>query len=72
VTGRDTSKLDIQLIAECDSLIHLLKEPSPTDIDLQRKELAKWLMRWDKEFNINAYDYYPEYIEFLQSIGYEV
>lgn len=72
VTGRDTSKLDIQLIAECDSLIHLLKEPAPTDIDLQRKELAKWLMRWDKEFNINAYDYYPEYIEFLQSIGYEV
>jgi molybdenum cofactor biosynthesis enzyme MoaA len=71
-TGRDTSRLDIQLIAECNSIIHLLKESEPIDIETQRKELANWLIKWDKSFDLNAYDYYPEYSEFLQSIGYEV
>ena len=71
-TGRDISRLDIQLIAECNSLIHLLQEEDPVDVEIQRKELAHWLIRWDKTFNLNAYDYYPEYADFLRSISYEV
>jgi hypothetical protein len=71
-TGRDTSRLDIQLVAECNSVIQLLSVPSSDDIKIQHTELANWLMRWDKEFGLNAYDYYPEYTEFLRSIGYEV
>jgi sulfatase maturation enzyme AslB (radical SAM superfamily) len=71
-TGRDTSRLDIQLIKECDSIISILLEPEPVNIKLLQTELAIWLIRWDKEFNLNAYDYYPEYTEFLQSIGYEI
>lgn len=71
-TGRDTSRLDIQLIKECDGMINILNKPEPDDVHALREELARWLMRWDKEFDLNAYDFYPEYTDFLKSIGYEV
>lgn len=70
--GRDTSRLDMQLIPECDSIIEMLKSEQPANIESIHKELADWLMRWDQEFKLNAYEYYPEYSEFLQSIGYAV
>ena len=71
-TGRDTSRLDIQLIKECDGIISILNKPEPLNVLDLRKDLAEWLIRWDKEFDLNAYDYYPEYTNFLKSIGYEV
>jgi hypothetical protein len=71
-TGRDTSRLDIQLIKECDGIISILNKPEPLNVLELRKDLAEWLIRWDKEFDLNAYDYYPEYTNFLKSIGYEV
>lgn len=71
-TGRDTSRLDIQLINECNVIISLLNKQEPLNVIELRKDLAEWLIRWDTEFGLNAYDYYPEYTNFLKSIGYEV
>jgi hypothetical protein len=71
-TGRDVSRLDIQLATECDAIIQLLNKPCPANVDELRKDLASWMIRWDKEFDLNANDFYPEYRAFFQSIGYEV
>lgn len=70
--GRDTSRLHLQLISHCDTMISLLDQPEPLNIKELRAELAEWLMRWDKEFNLNAFDFYPEYTEFLNEIQYRV
>ena len=72
VTGRDPSRLDQQLIKECETIIAKLNEPEPDDVDLLRKDLVFWLMKWDKEFNLNAFDFFPEYSEFLKEYGYKV
>lgn len=71
-TGRDVSKLDIQLIAECNSIINLLNQPAFDDNEQLTQELAKHLIKWDHEFDLNAYDFYPEYAEFFKNIGYAV
>ena len=69
-TGRDPSRLDIQLSRECDSMIALLESPEPKDVETLRSELNKWLTRWDNEYRLDARDYYPEYIEFFKLINY--
>ena len=71
-TGRDVSKLDIQLIAECRAMISLLNQPCPSDIEQLTKDLSQHLTRWDKEFGLNAYDFYAEYWEFLNDLQYRV
>lgn len=71
-TGRDISRLDVQLINECQSMIALLNQPEPHNVNELRAQLADWLMRWDKEFNLNAFEFYPEYTEFLNEIQYNV
>lgn len=70
--GRDVSRIHIQLIKECDAIINLLKRPEPNNVKELRQNLATWLMRWDKEFNLNAFEFYPEYTEFLNEIQYRV
>lgn len=72
VTGRDVSRLDIQLINECDAMISLLNQPEPSNVEELRTQLAEWLMRWDKEYNLNAFDFYHEYKDFLNEIQYRV
>lgn len=69
-TGRDPSRLDIQLIRECDSMIALLESPEPDNIESLRLTLNEWLTRWDQEYKLDARLYYPEYKEFFESIGY--
>lgn len=71
VTGRDTSRLHIQLIKECDGVLAMLDEEIPKNIAELEKELSMWLSRWDKEFKLNAYEFYPEYTDFFQRINYE-
>lgn len=69
-TGRDVSRIDQLLTNECESLIKFLKEPAPADVTSQRKKLAEWLFKWDKVYNLNPFEIYPEYTEFLQKIEY--
>jgi hypothetical protein len=71
-TGRDTSRLHQQLIRECDMIINLLLSPAPADVELLRKELVSWLIRWDREYALDARNTYPEYREFLDYYGYDV
>jgi sulfatase maturation enzyme AslB (radical SAM superfamily) len=71
-TGRDTSRLEQQLINECDMVINLLLADNPhNQIELQQ-ELIQWLVRWDKIYNLNALDFYPEYSNFLIKHGYNI
>lgn len=71
-TGRNIGALDTSLRRECSAMISMLNSPEPDNVLELRKELSQWLIRWDKEFNLNAYDYYPEYKEFLDEIQYRV
>jgi organic radical activating enzyme len=71
-TGRGTGTLDITLRRECDAMIAMLSAPEPNNVLELRQQLAEWLMRWDREFDLNAFDYYPEYQEFLNDIQYRV
>jgi sulfatase maturation enzyme AslB (radical SAM superfamily) len=71
-TGRNVGALDTLLRRECDAMIAMLSDPEPTNVLELRKELAEWLMRWDKEFGLDARNYYPEYAEFLNDIQYRV
>jgi molybdenum cofactor biosynthesis enzyme MoaA len=71
-TGRSTGTLDITLRRECDAMIGMLSAPEPDNVIDLRQQLAEWLIRWDQEFNLNAFDYYPEYTEFLNDIQYRV
>jgi MoaA/NifB/PqqE/SkfB family radical SAM enzyme len=71
-TGRDVSRLDLQLVNEAEAIIRMLQEPEPDNVLELRAELCSWLQRWDNEFGLTAYDYYPEYQEFLQNIGYGI
>jgi MoaA/NifB/PqqE/SkfB family radical SAM enzyme len=70
VTGRDASRLDIQLVKECESMIYFLNQPDHVRQHQLQKELVFWLNRWDDVYNIDARKFYPEYSNFLDAIGY--
>ena len=71
-TGRNVGTLNTTLRRECDAMINLLGAPEPNDVAKLRQELAVWLQRWDREYKLDAYSYYPEYREFLDAIQYQV
>jgi sulfatase maturation enzyme AslB (radical SAM superfamily) len=72
ITGRNVSGLAQQLLRECQSVISMLDAPEPDNVDELRSKLVMWLMRWDRVYKLNAFDYYPEYQEFLHEIQYTV
>jgi pyruvate-formate lyase-activating enzyme len=71
-TGRDISRLNQQLVRECDVILQLLDEECPANTDSLRKQLIEDLVRWDKHFKLDAREYYPEYQDFLEAYGYHV
>ncbi|CAB4133441.1 Radical_SAM domain containing protein [uncultured Caudovirales phage] len=71
-TGRDTSRLHIQLIRECDTILNILDQPEPDNVAELRTTLISWLKRWDSQYNLDAREYYPEYKEFLENNGYYI
>jgi molybdenum cofactor biosynthesis enzyme MoaA len=71
-TGRDATRLDQQLVKECETIMSMLKEPEPENVDVLRKNLVFWMTKWDKVFNLNAFEFFPEYSDFLQDCGYRV
>jgi hypothetical protein len=70
--GRDTSRLSLQLLRECNSMIKFLDDPEPVNKEQLRAELIVWLNKWDKIYKLNATGIYPEYKEFFQKYGYEI
>jgi len=71
-TGRDISRLPYQMIRECKTIISMLEQPQLDNVQELRKELIEWLVRWDKVYNLDAREYYPEYSEFLEFYGYQI
>jgi len=71
-TGRDTSRLEQQLANECDTIINLLNQPEPDNVSELQQELIAWLLKWDKKYNLDALDFYPEYNQFLHDNGYQL
>lgn len=72
ITGRNVGGLSQQLRRECDTIITMLSAPEPENVSELRQELREWLVRWDREYKLDARAYYPEYRDFLDSIGYDV
>ena len=70
--GRDTSRLSLQLLRECNSMIKFLDDPEPVNKEQLRAELIVWLNKWDRIYKLNATKIYPEYKEFFQKYGYEI
>lgn len=71
-TGRDINRLPYQLIRECDTIISILEQPNPDNVEKLRTDLIQWLVRWDTVYKLNAKEYYPEYTEFLEHYGYQI
>jgi sulfatase maturation enzyme AslB (radical SAM superfamily) len=71
-TGRNTGALNTLLRKECDAMIAMLLAPEPDNVAELQTQLADWLMRWDREFKLDAREYYPEYVDFLNDIQYRV
>ena len=71
-TGRDVSRLENQLVRECNTIINMLQSDSPSDVDTLRYQLIEWLNRWDNVYKLNSLNYYPEYKEFLIQYGYKI
>jgi sulfatase maturation enzyme AslB (radical SAM superfamily) len=72
VTGRNVSVLANQLMRETQAIIVMLQSPCPDNVQELRQNLCNRLVRWDKEFDFDARKFYPEYSDFLTSIGYNV
>ncbi len=68
--GRDTSRLAEQLTIECDTIVNFLDSDPSSNVEAQRLELVSWLVRWDKIYNLNAMQIYPEYATFFEEYGY--
>jgi len=70
-TGRDISRLDNQLIRECETIINLLTKPVE-NVEEKRHQLIEWLIKWDEVYKYDARIIYPEYKTFLESYGYRI
>lgn len=70
VAGRNDTKIVQILEQEAKGILGLLTAPEPSNVDDLRYELVEWLQRWDKVYNLDALDYYPEYSGFLKQYGY--
>ena len=68
-TGRNVSNLAQSLIRECNAVVSMLLAPEPDNVLELRQQLIYWLTKWDREFGLDARQFYPEYREFLLEIG---
>jgi hypothetical protein len=50
----------------------MLDQPEPNNVEELRTILIDWLIRWDKVYKLDAREYYPEYLDFLEKYGYHV
>lgn len=71
-TGRNSANLEQLLSRHIDSIISMLEADEPSNVLDLREQLVTWLMRWDREFKLDAKEIYPEYHNFLVANGYSV
>jgi len=70
--GSDPNRISQLLLNETHSMIQMLQQPEPNNIQQLQQEMIEWMMRWDQEFTLDARDYYPEYRTWLDEMGYHV
>ena len=68
--GRSLGTINQRLVRECDSMIVALNEPEPNNVKMLEIQLVEHLKFWDKIYKLNAFDYYPDYTDWLKSINY--
>jgi len=68
--GRSQGTIIKKLIRECDTLINICNQPTPYNIQDLEQKLCNHLLFWDKIYKLNAIEIYPEYSDWLRSIGY--
>ena len=71
-TGRNTANLESMLSRHTETVINMLSAPEPNDIAGLQQQLTHWLIKWDREFGLDAGEFYPEYREFLLEHGYQI
>ena len=72
VSGRNTSEIESILARHIETIISMLSVEEPGNLQQLQAELISWLTRWDKEFGLDARDFYPEYCDFLEENGYAI
>jgi molybdenum cofactor biosynthesis enzyme MoaA len=70
LNGRARGTINEKLLREVNSVIQLLKQPEPADVDEKRQRLVEHLRFWDNHYKFNFDDYYPEFAQLLKSWGY--
>jgi MoaA/NifB/PqqE/SkfB family radical SAM enzyme len=70
LNGRNKDTINEKLLIECNSMINLLNQPNPENVEDLRVSLKNHLQFYDSYFKLNAYDYYHEYKNFLEKINY--
>lgn len=70
--GSDPSKISQVLLNETQSIIKLLNAPEPEDIKTLQEDMIRWMTNWDKEFKLDAREYFPEYNNWFDEMNYHV
>jgi len=71
-TGRNTANIESMLARHTETVINMLSAPEPSNVAELQQQLMHWLIKWDREFGLDAGEFYPEYSEFLTTNGYQV
>lgn len=71
-SGRNTANIESMLIRHTEAIVNMLSVPEPVNSVELRLTLIEWLVRWDREFGLDAREFYPEYNDFLVDNGYQV
>ena len=71
-SGRNTANIESMLIRHTEAIVNMLSVPEPINSVELHLTLIEWLVRWDREFGLDARKFYPEYNDFLVDNGYQV
>ena len=64
----DPNKLKEIIAIYAREAINLLREDRENDSDIKLKELKSHCEKWDRVYNFNMFDYYPELEECMTSV----
>lgn len=70
--GSDPSKISQVLLNETQTIIKLLNAPEPKNIKTLQEEMIRWMMNWDKEFKLDAREYFLDFNKWFDEMNYHV
>lgn len=72
IQARFDDTLNNSLYNELSTVYNMLQAPEPENAEDLQKQMVWWLSKWDREFRLNAKDFYPEWNDFLDINGYQI